>query len=45
MLLRIFDDDTPLLNTTKKRDGAAAADTNKVADSIPDSTNGQDEET
>lgn len=44
MLLRLYDDDTPLVNTTQKRKlEAAAATPDQTSDATDAATNGQDE--
>ncbi|KKZ64296.1 hypothetical protein EMCG_09728 [[Emmonsia] crescens] len=44
MLLRLYDDDTPLVNTTQKRKlEAAAATPDQTSDAMDAATNGQDE--
>jgi multisite-specific tRNA:(cytosine-C5)-methyltransferase len=44
MLLRLFDDDVPLINTTQKREGASAANTGKTVDIAPEVTNSHHEQ-
>ncbi|OAX80486.1 hypothetical protein ACJ72_05181 [Emergomyces africanus] len=43
MLLRLYDDDTPLVNTTQKRKEAAAATSDQAPNATDTATNGQDE--
>ncbi|OJD18939.1 hypothetical protein AJ78_01051 [Emergomyces pasteurianus Ep9510] len=44
MLLRLYDDETPLVNTTQKRQEATPTTSDQTPDAIDTATNGQDED-